>query len=150
LNGKAETAIREATRVGNNCNHRQSGGANQAKTATVAVGTWFAAGRDVSINPPSSVSRTLASSAGIAYTTCMQYTLRGVPPALDTALRRRARAIDKSLNETAVLALAEGLGLAGHQAVRRDLSDIAGTWVRDPAIDAAIRAQDVVDEDLWR
>jgi hypothetical protein len=80
----------------------------------------------------------------------MQYTLRRVPPALDAALRRRARALDKSLNETAVLALADGLGLPGTPAIRRDLSDIAGTWTRDRAVEAALKAQDVVDEDLWR
>jgi hypothetical protein len=51
---------------------------------------------------------------------------------------------------TAVLALAEGLGLPGTPAVRRDLSDIAGTWARDRAIEAALNAQDIVDEDLWR
>ena len=80
----------------------------------------------------------------------MQYTLRGIPSALDAALRQRARALDKSLNETAVLALAEGLGVPGTPAVRRDLADIAGTWSRDRAVDAALKAQDVVDEDLWR
>ncbi len=33
---------------------------------------------------------------------------------------------------------------------RRDLSDLAGTWVEDPAFDEAIRDQDVVDPDLWK
>jgi hypothetical protein len=33
---------------------------------------------------------------------------------------------------------------------RRDLSDLAGTWVEDPAFDQAIRDQDVIDPDLWK
>ena len=32
----------------------------------------------------------------------------------------------------------------------RDLTDLAGTWVEDPAFDQAIADQDVVDEDLWK
>jgi hypothetical protein len=32
----------------------------------------------------------------------------------------------------------------------RDLSDLAGTWVEDPAFDQAIADQDLVDEDLWK
>ena len=38
----------------------------------------------------------------------MQYTIRGVPAAVDNALRARARADGKSLNEAAIEALAEG------------------------------------------
>ena len=33
---------------------------------------------------------------------------------------------------------------------QRDLSDLAGTWIDDPAFDQAIADQDVVDEDLWK
>lgn len=43
----------------------------------------------------------------------MQYTIRGVPAAIDQALRVRARADGQSLNEAAVAALAEGVGIAG-------------------------------------
>jgi hypothetical protein len=28
--------------------------------------------------------------------------------------------------------------------------DVAGTWVEEAAVDAALAAQDSVDEDLWR
>jgi hypothetical protein len=79
----------------------------------------------------------------------MQYTVRRIPPAVDAALRRRARALDKSLNEVAVQALADGLGLKGVRQARRDLSDVAGTWTRDRAVNAALAAQDTVDKDLW-
>jgi hypothetical protein len=80
----------------------------------------------------------------------MQYTVRGIPPALDAALRQRARASRKSLNEAAVEALAEGAGLVGAPRKRRNLADIAGTWKSDKAFDDAIAAQDRVDEDLWK
>jgi len=80
----------------------------------------------------------------------MQYTIRGIPPAVDSALRERARAAGKSLNEAAVDALSEGSGMAGVPRKRRDLSDIAGTWKDGKAVEAALAAQDRVDEDLWR
>jgi hypothetical protein len=80
----------------------------------------------------------------------MQYTLRGIPPALDEAIRTRATAEGKSLNEVAVEALAEGLGLGPEDIVRRDLSDIVGTWRKEAAVDAALAAQDRVDKALWK
>jgi hypothetical protein len=80
----------------------------------------------------------------------MQYTLRGIPAAVDNALRARARAAGKSLNEAAVDALAEASGTAGTRRKRRDLTDIAGTWKADKAVRAALADQDRVDEDLWR
>lgn len=92
----------------------------------------------------------LANSACIAYTNSMQYTIRGIPTAVDNALRERARAAGKSLNEAAVDALAEGSGVAGALRKRRDLGDIAGTWKADKAVESALAAQDRVDEDLWQ
>jgi hypothetical protein len=80
----------------------------------------------------------------------MQYTLRGIPAAVDNALRARARAAGTSLNEAAVAALAEASGMAGSRRKRRDLGDIAQTWKADKAVAAALADQDRVDEDLWR
>jgi hypothetical protein len=80
----------------------------------------------------------------------MQYTIRGVPSAVDAALRHRARADGKSLNEAAVDALTEGTGLAGKPRKRRDLGDIAGSWKADKALESALADQDLVDDDLWR
>jgi hypothetical protein len=80
----------------------------------------------------------------------MQYTIRRIPAALDTALRQRARTAGKSLNEAAVDALTEGAGMAGRPRKRRDLGDVAGTWKPDKEVDAALAAQDHVDADLWR
>jgi hypothetical protein len=92
----------------------------------------------------------LALTVGSAYTRCMQYTIRGIPPAIDEAVRERAKAEGKSLNEVAVEALADGLGLGDEDIVRRDLSDVAGTWKREAAVEAVLAAQDRVDEDLWK
>ena len=80
----------------------------------------------------------------------MQYTLRGIPSVVDTAIRQRARASGKSLNEAAVDALTEGAGMAGTPRKRRDLAEIAGSWKTDKAVESALADQDLVDEDLWR
>ncbi len=80
----------------------------------------------------------------------MQYTVRKVPAALDKAIRGKARAEGKSLNEVAVEALVQGLGLDGKSIPRRDLGDIAGTWTKDKAVEEALAAQDRVDADLWK
>lgn len=91
-----------------------------------------------------------AGYACTAYNSCMQYTIRGIPVAVDNALRERARMAGKSLNEAAVDALAEGSGMTGSRRKRRDLADIAKTWKADKAVEAALADQDRVDEDLWR
>jgi hypothetical protein len=80
----------------------------------------------------------------------MQYTLRNVPGTLDQALRRAARVQGKSLNEVAIQALARGLALLGEREREHDLSDIAGTWRKDPAFDSALALQDTVDEEMRR
>jgi hypothetical protein len=84
------------------------------------------------------------------YAECMQYTIRGIPEAIDAAVRERARVEGKSLNEVAVEALTEGLGFGASEVVRRDLSDVVGTWKKDAAVEAALADQDRVDEDLWK
>jgi plasmid stability protein len=81
---------------------------------------------------------------------CMQYTIRNVPDYLDAALRVSAREQGKSLNEVAIEALARGFGLGQAQVRQRDLSDIAGSWRKDPAFERALAAQDTVDEEMRR
>lgn len=80
----------------------------------------------------------------------MQYTIRGIPAAVDAALRRRARATGKSLNEAAVDALIDGSGASGIRRRRRALDGVAGTWKPDKAVESALADQDRVDEDLWK
>jgi hypothetical protein len=79
-----------------------------------------------------------------------QYTLRRIPARLDSALRRRARQEQRSLNEVALEALERGLGLTAEPLRHHDLDDLAGTWVDDPAFDQAIAAMDQVDPELWK
>jgi D-tyrosyl-tRNA(Tyr) deacylase len=92
----------------------------------------------------------LALYACSAYNYCMQYTIRGIPEALDAAIRERARVEGKSLNDVTVEVLADGLGYGKESVVYRDLSDIVGTWKKDAAVEAALEAQDVVDKSLWK
>jgi hypothetical protein len=80
----------------------------------------------------------------------MKYTVRGIPAALDVALRDRARAAGKSLNDATIDAMMEASGLAGVPRKRRAFSGIAGTWTADKAVEGALSAQDRVDEDLWK
>jgi hypothetical protein len=80
----------------------------------------------------------------------MRYTIRNVPDLLDEALRRIAREQGKSLNEVAIEALARGTGLTERRFRQRDLSDIAGSWRKDPAFETALAAQDTIDAKLWR
>jgi plasmid stability protein len=79
----------------------------------------------------------------------MQYTIRNVPDNLDEVLRRVAREQGKSLNEVAIETLARGAGIAGESVRQRDLSDIAGTWRKDPAFDTALGEQDAIDKEMW-
>lgn len=80
----------------------------------------------------------------------MQYTIRDVPDNLDEALRRAAREQGKSLNQVAIETLARGAGVSQERGRQRDLVDVAGTWRKDPAFDAALAAQDTVDDEMWR
>ena len=92
----------------------------------------------------------LAYLAYNAYNICMQYTIRNIPDLLDEALRRSARVQGKSLNDVAIEALARGAGLSERRFRQRDLSDIAGSWRKDPAFETALAAQDTIDAELWR
>lgn len=92
----------------------------------------------------------LAMAAYGAYNKCMQYTIRGIPPEVDRAMRARAKASGKSLNELAVAALTEAVGLAGQPVKRRNLRDLVGTWKPDAELLEALAEQDRVDEEMWR
>jgi hypothetical protein len=77
----------------------------------------------------------------------VKYTIRNIPPAVDIALREMARAAGKTLNQVALEALAEGIGMPRK---RRNLDDIVGSWKEDKDFDEAIAAQHQIDEDLWK
>lgn len=80
----------------------------------------------------------------------MQYTLRNLPAHLDRLIRERAQQENKSLNEVAIDALLQAFGLHAAEAPpRRDLSEVAGSWIDDPAVITALEDQRRVDPELW-
>ncbi len=79
----------------------------------------------------------------------MQYTIRGVTAQIDETARERAKAEGKSLNEVVLEALVNGLGLS-EDVVRRDLSDVVGTWKKDASVEVALAARDRVEAGLWK
>jgi hypothetical protein len=91
----------------------------------------------------------LAFSACIAYDSCMQYTLRRVPRSVDAELRRRARRQGKSLNQVAIEALSEATARGGAPVVRRDFSEVVGTWVEDPETERILEEFRRVDPEEW-
>jgi plasmid stability protein len=80
----------------------------------------------------------------------MQYTIRNLPARLDEAIRKRAKEEGKSLNTVAVEALMEAFGLRGSMEPARDVTDLAGSWVEDAAVDEALQAQRGIDDEMWR
>jgi plasmid stability protein len=63
----------------------------------------------------------------------MQYTLRQIPKQVDKALRAKAKAEGKSLNQAAVDVLKAGLGVSDEPGKKRDLSDLAGSMSPEEA-----------------
>jgi len=80
----------------------------------------------------------------------IQYTIRGVTPALDRCIREKAAREGRSLNTTAMSLLERGLGLSAEAVRYTDLDDLAGTWVADPAFDDAVERLHRVEPELWK
>ena len=77
----------------------------------------------------------------------IQYTIRGIPPEVDCALRRKAEQRKQSLNQFIVDELTMATG--GHRC-RADFSDLVGRWTPDPAFDKILSAQRQIDPDKWK
>ncbi len=77
----------------------------------------------------------------------IQYTIRGVPPEVDRALRTKAIRHKRSLNQLILEELAEAT-----VGVRRrvDFSDVTGRWTPDPAFDEILAAQRRIDRAKWK
>jgi hypothetical protein len=80
----------------------------------------------------------------------MQYTLRRIPKQVDAALRRRAQRERKPLNQVAIEALSEGLGLLERPKRHRSVRDLVGARSKDPDLEAALEDQRRIDPELWR
>ena len=79
----------------------------------------------------------------------MVLTLGSIPKELDDALRSRAESQGKTIDQVAIEALYDALGLS-NAARKRDLREFAGSWVNDDAVDAALADQDRIDPELWK
>ena len=79
----------------------------------------------------------------------MQYTLRNIPPELDSLLRSRAKEEDKSLNQVTIEALMQAFGLGRRKTPQRDIRFLVGSWDNDPEVEKALEEQRRIDPELW-
>jgi hypothetical protein len=77
----------------------------------------------------------------------VQYTIRGVPPEVDRALRQKAARRKQSLNR---VILEELIAASIGQRRKADFSDLAGLWTPDPAFDDIMAAQRQIDWEKWK
>jgi len=77
----------------------------------------------------------------------VQYTIRGVPPEVDRALRTKAAQLKISLNQVVVEELTRATIGRSRKA---DFSGLVGQWTPDPAFDEIIAAQRQIDWDKWK
>lgn len=76
-----------------------------------------------------------------------QYTIRGVPPEVDAALRRKAQQRRQSLNRVVLDELTRAV--IGRP-IKADFSDLVGKWTPDPGFDEVLAAQRQIDLEKWR
>ncbi len=79
----------------------------------------------------------------------VQYTIRGIPPDVDQALRRKAHQRKISLNQLLVEELANATGASSKRRYR-SLKPLAGRWKEDPEFDRILADQRQIDWSLWR
>ena len=77
----------------------------------------------------------------------IQYTIRGIPPEVDRALRRKAAQRKQSLNQVIVDELTAATCGARKRA---DFHDLVGKWTPDPAFDDIIASQRQIDPEKWK
>ncbi len=77
----------------------------------------------------------------------VQYTIRGVPPEVDSVLRKKASQRNLSLNQVIIDELT--VAAIGRQQ-RADFSDLVGQWTEDPAFDEIVSSQRQIDLDQWK
>jgi len=77
-------------------------------------------------------------------------TIRNVPPNIAEALEREKRRKGKSLNQTVIDLLGQGLGAEGVRS--NGLGRLAGGWSEDEfrSFEQATAQFEAVDEELWR
>jgi len=82
----------------------------------------------------------------------IQYTIRGIPLAVDQTIRKRATRTGKSFNATVVELLSlQTLGVVDSEQDRTSAFDkLNGANTLDEAFDQAIADQSKVDKSLWQ
>jgi len=80
-----------------------------------------------------------------------QLTLRQIPEEVDRELRQLASRNGTSLNQTVIVALQQGLGLAPPAKRRRDLSSL-GNWTAEEVaeFDKNTQVFRQIDDELWQ
>lgn len=78
----------------------------------------------------------------------MTLTLRNIPEELNKALAERARSEGKNMDQVVLEVLQAGLGATVPR--KRNLRDLAGTWVEDSQFDQIMKEQDRIDWELWK
>jgi hypothetical protein len=76
-----------------------------------------------------------------------QYTIRGIPPEVDRALRHKAAQLKLSLNQVIIDELTRTTIGRAHKA---DFSELVGQWTPDPAFDEVLASQRQIDWDKWK
>ena len=77
----------------------------------------------------------------------VQYTIRGIPPEVDRALRKKAAQLKISLNQLVVDELTRAT-VGGTR--KADFSGLVGQWTADPGFDEVIASQRQIDWDKWK
>ena len=77
----------------------------------------------------------------------IHYTIRGIPPEVDHALRSKAAQRKQSLNRVVVDQLTHAL--IGRP-LKADFSDLVGKWTPDPAFDEIVASQRRIDFEKWK
>lgn len=79
-------------------------------------------------------------------------TVRNVPPELADALAQERRRRGRSLNQTVLDLLAQGLGLGPSRRRSNGLAGLAGSWsdADYEEFESAVAITEQIDEDVWR
>ena len=81
----------------------------------------------------------------------LQYTIRGIPPAVDRVIRKRAQRNGKSFNATVIEVLTiQTLGSTDIQQAEKDIfARLREANSLDGDFDRAIKEQSAIDDRLW-
>lgn len=82
----------------------------------------------------------------------MQYTIRGIPPSLDKALRIMSRKSGRSLNAVTLEVLKIGIGIPHSAEPNHDLDDLFGKLDKTEAkrLDKAVEELRTIDKRDWQ